>query len=115
VARIGAEVFRSVSPLLFELVVAVHERNVASLGFSLRVRGWQCGGCKFICLYLGVSVVCEFAPAFKMDYRGPLQGMHRFQFSEGVRWYPFIIDRAVHQFNPVSHQGLGSSGLVSIP
>ncbi|WZZ14565.1 hypothetical protein YC2023_107654 [Brassica napus] len=29
--------------------------------------------------------------------------------------YPFIIDRAVHQFNPVSHQGLGSSGLVSIP
>lgn len=39
VARIGAEVFRSVSPLLIELIVAVRGRYVASLGFSLRVRG----------------------------------------------------------------------------
>ncbi|WZZ88231.1 hypothetical protein YC2023_116810 [Brassica napus] len=59
VARIGAEVFRSVSPLLIELIVAV--------------RG-----------------------------RGPLQGMHRFQSSEGVRWY-WPVRKLLHPLVTFSH------------
>ncbi|KAF3566532.1 hypothetical protein DY000_02015241 [Brassica cretica] len=65
VARIGAEVFRSVSPLLIELIVAL-------------------------------------APSFKMDCRGPLQGMHRFQSSEGVRWY-WPVRKLLHPLVTFSH------------
>lgn len=94
----------------------------ATIVFPLRVygsssQGWlTCGGFEVLVCLRGLTLHCSSVLGFKLSsvlviHLKLLDSLNPSLFCR----YPFIIDRAVHQFNPVSHQGFGSSRLVSIP